>query len=711
MSRKHAQRARASTLVLAAAGAMAQPALAQPTTIEEMVVQGTLSRYSALKSDTPIMETARSVSIESQRQILDKGALNLADTYVYGAGVTGETFGFATRGDWVKVRGLDVPEYRDSLQALFGNYNNTRPEIYTIEQVEILKGPASVLYGQGSPGGLVNVVSKRPEAEASQELIVELGNLDRRQGALDLTGALDADGRWLYRLIGVYRDSGTQIDEIDDDTLVVAPSITWRPTDATNITLLGNYQETESDAGAQFLPVQGTLQPAPNGEFIDSDVYLGEPSFNRYNTDTRSLTLLADHQFNAVWSAEATARWTRGEADYHQAWPSFIGGSRYVFNSDGSLFEGGTVPRTFYTSDAQSEQQAVDMRVRADLDLGGMRHQLLMGVQYQDVTTENDRATAYALGYDLATGQPDSSFGSQYWINVFDPVYGDVPPDSVMANFFVNAPESNTKDRGIYISDQISYNAWRITLGLRYDDVKTDTGSARQNDSALSTSAGVLYRFDNGLSPYVSYAESFEPVVGQDSITGAAFDPQEGRQYEVGIKYEPKSLDGSVTLAWFDIEQTNLDNPNALVNAPSQQEGKANIHGLELESLLFLGDFEWEFNASRLDTESANGTRFASVPEYQASTWLNYRPSGAWQGFKTGVGLRYVGDSWDGADSLKTPDYTLADLMIGYETQHWELALNVRNVTDKDYMTTCLARGDCFPGDARTAVVRARYQF
>ncbi len=210
-----------------------------------------------------------------------------------------------------------------------------------------MKGPASVLYGRGSPGGIVNVVSKVPQAERQSELLAEFGNFARRQLAGDLTGPIDEEGRWLYRFVGLYRDTGTQVNFVDENAVVIAPSLTWRPTDASQITLLGNYQKTDSDTGAQFVPIAGSLLPAPNGEFFDPDVYLGEPEFNRYNTETRSLSLLADHALNDVFSIEATARITEGEADYNQAWPAFIGGSRFVSNPDGSLYEGGRIPRSF----------------------------------------------------------------------------------------------------------------------------------------------------------------------------------------------------------------------------------------------------------------------------------------------------------------------------------------------------------------------------
>ncbi|NEZ04337.1 TonB-dependent siderophore receptor [Wenzhouxiangella sp. XN201] len=679
--------------------------------IERLTVVGALSRYSALKSDTPIMETARSVSIETQRDIVDKGALELSDVYQFSAGVFGETYGFATRGDWVRVRGLNVPEYRDSLQALFGFYNNARPHVYSLEQVEILKGPASVLYGQGSPGGLVNVVTKRPRSDIRPEVVVQYGSYDHVQVATDFGGSLNESGSLAYRVTALNRDSDTMVDFVHNDTLLVAPSIMWSPSPMTHVTLLGSVQESRARTGAQFVPIKGVLEPAANGRFIEDSTFLGEPEFDRYNTDTDSVTLLADHVINTTWSLEVTGRWTEGGADYHQAWPSFIGGDRYVYNDNGTFYRDGMVPRTFYDSDAQSEQFAVDSRLRADFSTGALHHELMMGAQYQDVTTENDFAYAYALGYDFATGGPDETLGDRYWINLFDPAYGNVPPDELLNQFFTDGPEAHTRDRGLYLNDQISIGNWRITAGVRYDDVTTDTGTQSQDDDAFSFSVGALYTFDNGIAPYASYAESFEPVVGVDNLTGEPFDPQEGRQYEIGVKYQPQGFPGQVTVAAFDIEQSNLPSPDSLPGAPSQQEGVASVRGVEIESILQFGEFTVEANASRLNTENARGFRFDSVPRDQFSTWLGWRPTGMLSGLQAGAGARYVGESWDGYDDIRTPGQTLYDVMLGYETGPWQFRLNARNVTDKEYLATCLARIDCFFGERRTVVGTVGYRF
>lgn len=698
----------APLLISALATAPLSAAEAPQPPMEETLVFGTLSRFSALKSDTPIMESARSVSIITQQQIIDMGALTLDDTFTYSAGVFGETYGFATRGDWVKVRGLDVPQYQDSLQSLFGNYNNTRPHIYTLEQVEILKGPASVLFGAGSPGGIVNVISKRPREEQMHEVQLELGNNERVQLALDSTGAIAGNDEWLYRMVAVYLDTDTQVDHVDEETLVLAPSITWRPGDDTDITVLLNYTDTEGDVAAQFLPIYGTLLAAPNGREIDSSSYLGDPDFNYYNTETKSVTLLASHRFNDVWSMEFTSRYTDGEADYQQAWPAFIGGDRYVYNDDDSLYGDGTVPRSWYGADSTSEQAAVDIRFRANFETGQLEHAVLVGTQYQNVKLTDGGFYGYALGYDFLTGGPDTMSGDAYWINVFDPTYGNVPPSADLDALYAEDPDSETEDLGIYASDEISLGNWRLTLGLRYDETENTTDASKQEDDEISTSIGLLYQFDNGLAPYASYAESFEPVIG-DNGRGQPLDPQEGEQVEIGIKYQPDSFPALVTLAWFDLEQSNLFDPLSTPGEYEQQSGVTKIDGIELEATAQFGDFTLELNVTKLDTEGPDGWRLASVPEEQASSWVTWRPA-ALDGFRAGAGVRYVGESWDGVDQLETPDYTLGDLMLGWEYRNWDFSFNVRNITDKSYYATCLARGDCFPGDERTLVGRVTYR-
>ena len=677
--------------------------------IEKIEVTGTRSAFGATKSAVPIVELARSVSIETAADLEDKGAFNLSQTVTYMAGVTGETYGYATRGDSISSRGLAIPRYRDSIQELFGSYNSTRAEVYTLEQVELLKGPASVLYGQGSPGGLVNYVSKTPNMRTGSEIMLEYGSFDKKQVNVDLNGALTDDEIWQGRVVGIYRDADTQVDYVNDDTKVLMPSVSFAPTAATKITLIGLYQNTDSDTAAQFIPIEGTLEPLANGSYLpDQNVYAGEPGFNRYDTESKQVTLLGEHAFDDTTSLTFTALWRDGEADYHQAWPVFTGSgmSRYLndFIGEQVVPSDTTAARTFYQADNTFEQKAIDVRLAKEVQTGPLTHNILGGIQYQHVTTDTN--SAYYSGGGAFNG--NFSFA----LDLANPQYTGAPDQSVFDAIYNDQPEQTVRDLGLYLSDQISLDQWRFTLGARHDRVDNDNGVGTQEDSQTSYSAGVLYRFDNGVSPYVSYAESFETVVGLD-INGNQLQPEEGRQYEAGLKYALSTVPGFITVAWYDIEISNLPNPNSLPVEAAQQQGKSSISGFELESRVVLNNVTVELNASVMDAEDPNGFELAGQPDSNGSLWVTWQPE-MLDDWRMGAGVRYVGQSVSENAALRyeTPDYTLADLMV--ETiisDRFTARLNVRNLTDKTYVTSCLTRGDCFPGLERNINASLTYQF
>ncbi|MFT2091972.1 TonB-dependent siderophore receptor [Paraglaciecola sp. 2405UD69-4] len=723
MKLKHTLKLSPLVIAMGMTNVLAQEANETTTTtnnneqVEVVEVVGSVSRFGATKSNTPILESARSVSIETIESFLEKGALNLSQTTTYMAGVSGETFGFSTRGDWIRIRGLEVPRYRDSIQELFGSYNTTRTEVYTLEQVEVLKGPASVLYGQGSAGGLVNAVSKTPRADAAQEISLQLGNYDRKQLSIDFNGSLNDSESVLGRFVGIYRDSDTQVDNVDDNTLVLMPSITFLPTDDTSITFIGLFQDTQSDIGSQFIPIEGTLTPLADGSYLDQDVYAGEPGFNKFDTESTQFTVLAEHMINDNFSLSGTALWREGEADYNQAWPTFWGDgvSRYLNTLFGAtIATDTTVARSFYQADNSSEQAAIDLRLNGDFTTGDFEHEILVGVQYQDVKTDNN--SSYYYGGGVLEGD------YSYILDLANPVYTGAPDQSVFDAIYYDAPSETVKDTGLYLSDQISIDNWRITLGLRYDNVDNTTAAApdfgieesSQSDDAVSFSGGVLYKFDNGLSPYVSYAESFETVVGTDSLTGDALKPQEAEQLEVGLKYEPQSFAGYFTLAYFDIVISNLDSPSALPNAVSQQEGESTLSGIEFEGKFAVGDFDIQLAYATLDAKDPDGFHLAATPDSNGAVWVTWQPAKLLPNFNIGAGVRYVGESVAETSTVNytTPSYTLGDIMLGYQvSDNLDLALNIRNVTDKQYLTACLTRGDCFPGLRRSVNGSLTYRF
>lgn len=675
--------------------------------VEKIEVVGMRSPFGATKTNTPIVELARTISIETALDLKQKGVLNLSQSATYMAGVTGESYGYATRVDSISSRGLSIPRYRDSIQELFGSYNSTRAEIYTMEQVELLKGPASVLYGQGSPGGIMNYVSKTPTLGKGSEVVLSYGSFDRAQVGVDVNGSLSEDDKWMGRFVGIYRNADSQVDYVSDDTQVLMPSLSFMPSDNTTLTLIGLFQDTDSDTAAQFIPVEGTLLPLADGTYLpDQDVYAGEPGFNKFDTKSNQVTLLGEHLINDTTSLSFTALWRDGEADYHQAWATFTGGTRYLNAYVGAPVAPTDtfVPRTFYQADNTFSQHAFDVRVNKGFVTGSFEHELLAGVQYQNVKT--DANSAYYAGGGVLQGD------FRYILDLANPEYTGAPEQAIFDAIYNDAPEQTVTDTGLYLSDQISYENWRVTLGLRHDRVDNDTGVTEQDDTQTSYSAGILYRFDNGISPYLSYAESFETVVGLDNNNNQ-LKPEEGRQYEAGIKYELSSIPGFITLAYYDIEVSNLPNPNGLPDEAAQQQGVTTIEGFELEGRVDFGQITAQFAASVMDAEDPNGFSLSAQPDSNASLWINYSPLDL-EALTVGAGIRYVGESVseNGVIRYDTPSYTLGDLMVSYElSDNLDLQLNVRNVTDKKYLTSCLFRGDCFPGVRRTVNASLTYSF
>ena len=189
--------------------------------------------------------------------------------------------------------------------------------------------------------------------------------------------------------------------------------------------------------------------------------------------------------------------------------------------------------------------------------------------------------------------------------------------------------------------------------------------------------------------------------------------PEEGRQYEAGIKYALSSLPGYITLSYYDIEISNLPNPNNLPSDISQQQGITSIEGVEIEGKVEFGQVSAQFAASVMDAEDPNGFELSAQPDSNASLWVNWQPD-AYEGFRLGGGIRYVGQSVseNGTIRYETPSYTLEDLMMAYQlSDQLDLQLNVRNLTDKEYLTSCLFRGDCFPGLRRTVNASVTYSF
>ena len=636
------------------------------------------------KMNVPVEETPYAITVVDQEQMKDTGAKNIQDALVYSSGVYSGAFGADTRGDWVKVRGMDASFYLDGLRSLYGSYNSVRTNVYALEQLEVLKGPSSVLYGQSELGGIINSVSKLPKPGQEGEIWAQVGSYDRKQLAADVTGPLSQDGKLLYRLVALKRDSGTQVDHVDDNGFLFAPSITWLPTDDTSISLLVNAQENSGGVTAQFLPAAGTIDPGVKGP-VSSDTFVGEPDFDRYDREKNEVTLFIDHRLNDDWALAATARHTSSEAETREHWTT-IGAP---IDADGNTV------RTLYMADTGTEVSNFDVRLEGDVDLGITRHRLAVGVDRQDALWEQSN-------YYYGAGQGGV-------INLYNPTYGNV---NYAALNPVDRPDNEIKQTGVYLIDHMDIGNFAISGAVRHDNSTNKTlavsgPDTKSDDEETTGRLGIMYHFDFGLSPYLSYAQSFTPNLGTDGF-GKSLDASSGEQEEAGFKYMNEKGDFSVTAAYFYIEETNRVIQGSQPQSVEQTGAKS--EGWEVEVKKQLGNLEVLASMTDLRAiDDESGVRLPYVADRLVSGWGTYELE---NGLRFGAGVRYIGDNVGFGGGPKVPSETLYDAMIGYGIDSWDFSMNIQNLTDEEYISWCRGPGaDCGFGERRTVTANARYRF
>ncbi|WP_338879070.1 TonB-dependent siderophore receptor [Achromobacter veterisilvae] len=647
------------------------------------------------KTDTSILETPQSISVVTRAQMEAQNAQSVTEVLRYVPGVAVETYGVDPKGfDWVMMRGFNAQatsDYKDGLRQAATGYTLFRSEPYALERVEVLRGPSSVLYGQGDAGGLINRVSKLPSATPQYETELEYGSFQRKQAAVDLTGPANESGTLLYRLVGVARDSNTQFtypngDRISDDRLFAAPSLTWAPSAATRFTLQTEFLHDRSGGTIGTVTVNGK----------PTDLRNGDPSFNRYDQKQKTIGYLFEHRFNDTVQVRQNLRYGRVDALLDNV---------LVVGLDPA-----GLTRSARRFDESMTALALDNQVQLDLRTGPLSHTLLTG-----------------LDFNRSSADVSRTMGPAPSLNPYDPVYGvDVPtPSTPLANYL-----ERTHQTGLYLQDQIRFaERWVVTLGGRYDWYSQKTENRLLNDDTdqdgtrFSGRAGLNYVMPNGVAPYVSYAQSFLPNTGVSApVNGSApFAPSRARQWEAGVKYQPPGSDSLYTVAVFDIKKSNVLT-NDLFNPGFQvASGEVQSRGVEVEGKFSLAD-GWDFTGSytyvNAEITRANnatqGNRPALVPEHTASGWLNYTVRrSALAGLSLGVGARYVGSTYgDNDNTLKIAAHTLIDAGVSYAVdKHLTLSVNATNLFDKEYLATCSDLTDCYPGSRRSVIGRVKYRF
>ena len=673
-------------------------------------VQGYLATRTAAgtKTDTALVEAPRSISIATREQMDDRNVHSLDDAVRYMPGITASSYGSDTRADWLRVRGFEPTQFLDGLPLPKGVYANPKQETWNLDRLALLRGPASSVYGQTPPGGLLDMVSRRPSAESSSEIQVQYGSDNHRQINFASTGKIDDEGQFLYGLSGVVRDSGTQIDHVDNKRYNIAPSLTWNIDEDTKFTLLTQFTRDDTGITSQFLPVQGTKIHSPLGK-ISHHKNLGDPDWEFYDRTYYALGYAFEHRLNDVWQFKQNLRYTKSDLSFQALTPG-----AYPFTQ---VDAEGNVGRSSTSVDEDISQFAVDNNFQGDFATGDIRHTLLIGLDHQRTNTNYT-----------------SIFGDGLTTNVNNPIYGQpiVRPPRSAAFYDYN---QKTYQTGLYVQDQMALDQWRLTLGGREDWVHTGTrffnkGDATntERDKNFSGNAAISYVFDNGIVPYLSYAESFQPTSNATASPTDSFKPTEGKQWELGIKYQPPGSSTLLTAAVYDLTQKNVSvtTTNSDNVSVTSQTGEVKVKGLELEAVSDVTEnlkviAAYTLAKSEVQKGDFKGNRLQLMPNQQASLWADYTwHNGVLDGFGIGAGARYTGNTYGDQGNTwlgKADAYTVFDAAVHYDLGRLDnslkgasLALNVTNLFDKDYISTCDSFY-CYYGDQRSVVASATYKW
>jgi iron complex outermembrane receptor protein len=648
--------------------------------VDDIIVTGTVTQQVAgTKTATPLIETPQPITIVTEDMFRAQGAINLSDTLNYVAGVTANAYGRDTRVDGFVVRGIEALQFRDGMRDIFSFYASITSDPYNFSRVEVVRGPASVLFGQGSIGGIVNFVSKTPEFKNFGELAATYGSYNRKELAGDLNYVVN--DQLAVRVVGRARDADTYVDHVPDDRILVSPSIRWKPTDSTDITLLGLYQEDDSGSTSQFLPIVGTLRENPGQPRLPRYLFVGKPGWDRYDGRSLQGTAILNQQFGEDVKLSMRARYIDSDVNYFTHYPDSYSNPADPYSVYGT--NGRTIGLYSDASIARMNVFSTDNNLQIKFNTGSQIEHLLLG------------------GIDYSWNHVKKRTGSGR--DVID-IY-DIDHDALTIPTISSTTDDSQKQLGVYLQDQI--RAWdrvSVVLGVRRDHV---TSPGIESDNATTFRAGIIAEIGAGFSPFASYTESFLPVAGLDG-NGDQFEPQRGKQYEYGVKWQPDRAT-LVTVTGFNISEVN----RIVYGTGSQifQSGRLKTKGFEIEaSRRFADNYEILLNYGYNKVRNLGEISVDFLPRRNASIWgTKTIDLGDDVSLRLGAGVRRTGERRSG--DIVTASNTLVDALAELNWRQFRLSLNATNLLDDKFYASCLARGDCFVGAPRNVMATIGYRF
>ncbi|HCT3928701.1 ferrichrome porin FhuA [Citrobacter koseri] len=681
----------------------------------------------ATKTDTPIQKVPQSISVVTAEEMALHQPKSVKEALSYTPGVAVGTRGASNTYDYLIIRGFAADgqsqnNYLNGLKMQGNFYNDAVIDPYMLERAEVMRGPVSVLYGKSNPGGLLNMVSKRPTTEPLKEVQFKMGTDSLFQTGFDFSDALDDDGVYSYRLTGLARSANAQQQGAEEQRYAIAPSFSWRPNDKTNFTFLSYFQNEPETGYYGWLPKEGTVTKLPNGKRLSTDFNEGANN-NTYSRNEKMVGYSFDHEFNDTFTVRQNLRYVQNKVSQNSVY-GYGMCSDPLYTKDPANSPCASVPqsdwghtltRQYVIDNEKLQNFAVDTQLQSKFATADVDHTLLTGVDFMRMRNDIDSWFGYAGSvtpsdiYNL--DRSDFDFGSHP---------GPSGPYKVL---------NKQKQTGLYVQDQMQWDKVLVTLGGRYDWADQESFNRvygttdKRDDKQFTWRGGVNYLFDNGVTPYFSYSESFEPA-SQTGESGNIFAPSKGKQYEAGVKYVPSDRPIVITGAVYQLTKTNnlMADPNG--SFWSVEGGEIRSRGVEIEakaalsaSVNVVGSYTYTDAEYTTDTNYKGNTP-AQVPKHMASLWGDYTLyDGALSGLTLGTGVRYTGSSYgDPANSFKVGSYTLVDALVRYDLARVgmagsNVALHVNNLFDREYVASCFNTYGCFWGAERQVVATATFRF
>ncbi|TDQ57151.1 iron complex outermembrane receptor protein [Mesocricetibacter intestinalis] len=659
--------------------------------LEEIEVVGSMN-----KLEIQPFNQAKSALVINEGEMRLEGADKADEIGRYQAGFTNQVFGSDTNTNWFRLRGTEASQAIDGMPALNQGFFTPQIETFGLEAVEVIKGADSMAFGAANSGGLINYISKRPHKESvgKGEISTHFGNKNQRGTGIDYTGALNEDNSLRYRLVGAYRHAGGEWAGTYSESYYFAPSIAWDISDKTNLTILASYLKNVGTPSSNFVPQSGSLVATPAGK-ISPHSNLGDPTQDNEKNLVRTIGYEFTHDFGNGISFRQNYRYQHMGSHHQSAyvWPSLYDSAYNPLPFTDSY----DITRSLTYNDGTARSHSLDNRISWKYNNDWLENTLVAGFDYRHQKFD-------AFYYQ---------FGTTSKVNILNPAASYGSPQDVS-----KAPRILIKSRqqGYYLQNAATlWNTLGLSLGLRHDKVHNSESTYTQEvkKDHTSYSAAVMYYNDLGLNPYYAYTEAFTMPNGL-SGNQTLYDPNITKQHEVGVKYMPSWVEGTISLAFFKAKDKGALIGQGLGNTISSAD-PIKRKGAELQANLNLSE---KLNAViaytylQAQTQGAGGNVMRPlIPKHSASGRISYQFN---QKLTAGAGVRYIGNSVSDAGSLyagkKISSATLVDLFARYNlSENLVSQLNINNLANRKYLAGCDYY--CYYAEGISAVASISYKF